>query len=425
MFATWESGGTVPPVLGVIQQLVQRGHLVRLMSDACNQDDAVAVGAEFIPYCRAPSRMDKTAASDLKRDWEVSAQEGFERLRDRIMFGPALAYARDVVAELERRPADLVVSSDMLFGVMAGAQAAGARLAILCPNICLYPLPGVAPFGSGLLPPRDDAERRHAAATLAGKRAMLNHGLPALNAARCELGLPPLADALDQTAAAERILLATSSAFDFPAAQLPANVRYVGPQLDDPPWTEPWVSPWPADDHRPLVLIAFSTTFQDQIGVVQRVVDALADLPVRGIVTLGPALDPGPLKVPANVMLCRTASHRLIMIEAAAVVTHAGHGTVIRALAAGVPMLCLPLGRDQHDNTARIVARGAGLALAPSAPAGVIRDAIRRLLDEPDFRVAAQRIGMAVARDAANSSLIADLEDLGSLTSRCAARSLP
>ena len=61
---------------------------------------------------------------------------------------------------------------------------------------------------------------------------------------------------------------------------------------------------------------------------------------------------------------------RQVLREAAAVVTHGGHGTVIKTLAAGVPMVVMPLGRDQLDNAARVAHHGAGLRVSPKASAG-------------------------------------------------------
>ena len=92
----------------------------------------------------------------------------------------------------------------------------------------------------------------------------------------------------------ERVLALTSAAFDFPAA-LPTNVRYVGPQLDDPAWAEPWTPP---NDDRPFVLVAMSTTYMDHLDQLQRAVTALGTLPVQGLVTTGPAIDPDQIDAP-------------------------------------------------------------------------------------------------------------------------------
>ena len=98
--------------------------------------------------------------------------------------------------------------------------------------------------------------------------------------------------------------------------------------------------------------------------------------------------------------------------SAAAVVTHGGHGTVVRALAADVPLVVLHHGRDQADNAARVTARGAGLAVKRSASPDVIAKAVRRVLDDPSFRTGAARLGRSIRRDAASGALVAELEDL-------------
>jgi UDP:flavonoid glycosyltransferase YjiC (YdhE family) len=412
LFTTWEGGGNVPPILSIVRRLLARGHRVRVMSDACNRPEVEAAGAEFVPWSAAPSRPDKTAASDVLRDWEVPPERTVAVLRDRIMCGPAMGYAQDAFAALTARPADLLVTSEMLTGAMIAAEATGTRCAMLGANISLFPIPGVPPLGTGLLPPRNAEERRRFDEIVDAVGRMFNEGLPTVNEVRRAFGLAPIANVAEQTQIAERYLLATSAAFDFPADVLPAHVRYVGPELGDPSWATPWRSPWPAGDDRPLVLVAFSTTYQGHDGALRRVVDALGELPVRAVVTLGPALAAGRLPAPANVHVCASAPHGPLMREAAVVVTHAGHGSVVRALAAGAPLLCMPMGRDQNDNAARVTARGAGLTLPPDAPTSEIRAAIGRLLDEDGFRDAAARLGTAIADDAERSTAVAELESL-------------
>jgi MGT family glycosyltransferase len=235
-----------------------------------------------------------------------------------------------------------------------------------------------------------------------------NRGLAGLNALRAQYGLSPLARLLDQLRRARRQLVQTSADFDFQGT-LPAGTRYVGPVLDDPTWAEAIVStPPPAPD--PLVLVAMSSTYQDQFSTLQRVIDALGMLPVHGVVTTGPALDPEALHHPANVTVVSSAPHRQVLQRAALVVTHGGHGTVMKALAAGVPMVVMPHGRDQADVAARVTARGAGVVLKKSAGPDVIADAVMRVLRNGSYHVAARRLGEAVCRDARSDALIRELE---------------
>ena len=163
--------------------------------------------------------------------------------------------------------------------------------------------------------------------------------------------------------------------------------------LDDPAWADrdPWTPP-PGDD--PLVLVALSSTFQDQADCLQRIVDALGTLPVRGIVTTGPALDPARVDgARPTSRSSRPRRTREVLRHAAAVVTHGGHGTVIRALAADVPMVILHHGRDQADNAARVTARGAGVAVKRTASPAKIAAAVRRVLDDPRTAAGAAALG--------------------------------
>ena len=79
--------------------------------------------------------------------------------------------------------------------------------------------------------------------------------------------------------------------------------------------------------------------------------------------------------------------------------THAGHGTVIRALSYGIPLVCLPMGRDQRDDAARVVAHEAGLRLSPKASMVEIREAIQRVVERPQFRESARKLAQALAED--------------------------
>jgi UDP:flavonoid glycosyltransferase YjiC (YdhE family) len=162
----------------------------------------------------------------------------------------------------------------------------------------------------------------------------------------------------------------------------------------------------------PLVLVAMSSTFQDQIGCLQRVVDALRTLQVRGLVTTGLAFDAAALQPPPNVTVVPSAPHRQVLQHAALVITHGGHGTVVKALAADVPMVLLPHGRDQADTATRVTERGAGITLKRTAGCGAIASAVGRVLQNGTYRAAAQRLGDLIRRDARSHALVRELEEV-------------
>jgi MGT family glycosyltransferase len=170
-----------------------------------------------------------------------------------------------------------------------------------------------------------------------------------------------------------------------------------------------------------LVLVAFSTTYQAQEKLVRRVIAALGTLPVRALVTTGPAfeVDEAP---PANVEVDSWVSHAEVLPHTALVVTHAGMGTVMASLAHGVPLVCIPMGRDQNDVSARVVHAGAGLRLPPDADEESIAATIRHALDDSTVAAAAARLARAIHDEIAADRAVAELEALAATPSTLASR---
>lgn len=411
LLATWEGGGNVPPAIETARKLTAAGHHVRVLGEFSTRPDVEGCGATFVAWTRAPNRKDRSPASQPFRDWAAATpQEGLLSVVRDCWAAPAMAYAQDTLDELRREPADLVVTSESLFGVMAACESVAQPFVILGSSISFDAQPGIPPLGPGLAPARNDQERAMHAEIAKACQGMFDSGLPSFNQTRATLGLAPLAHLLDQYDAASCELLATSQAYDFPATVPSNRVRYVGPQLLDPPHSRAWNSPWPASDTRPMVVVGFSTTFQNHAGVLQRTIDALASLPVRVLVTLGGSIDQGELRPAGNCVLVDSAPHSVVMPTAAFVVTHGGHGTVIRALVSRVPMLVVPLGRDQADNAVRVTERGAGLSLPADASLEAFRSACERLLTDASFRDAARTLGDRVAAEAEQSTVVRELE---------------
>ena len=402
LFALTDGGGTVPPELGVARRLVDRGHRVTVLADESMADQARRTGAVFHPWTRG-------AAGEF-RDWAIKSPTGLARaMADYMVVGPAPDQARDMVAAIDLTRPDLVLTSFFAVGAMIAAEARGVPFDVLLPNIYPMPVPGRTPGGLGLSPAHGTLGRLRDRAVTAGSiRLFDRYTLPRLNAVRAEHRLDPIATTWDQMHRSRRQLVLTSPAFDFPG-ELPENARYVGPILDDPAWAadEVWTPP---AGKGPLVLVAMSSTFQNHVACLQRIVDALGSLPVRGLVTTGPAVRPGAIRAPANVTVVVSAPHGQVMRQASLVVTHGGHGTVIKALAAGLPLVILHHGRDQADNSVRVTARGAGVAVSRRAPARRIARAVAEVLDTATYREAATDLGRAVARDAASNALLDELE---------------
>ena len=122
--------------------------------------------------------------------------------------------------------------------------------------------------------------------------------------------------------------------------------------------------------------------------------EALGELPVNVVVTCGYDVDPGAFEpLPRNVAVEQWVSQALLLPRCSAVVCHAGAGTLLGALAYGVPVVCLPRGADQFANAEQVAGTGAGITLLPDqvSPAS-IRDATRRVLDETSYTAVARKL---------------------------------
>ena len=147
----------------------------------------------------------------------------------------------------------------------------------------------------------------------------------------------------------------------------------------------------PGDD--PLVLVAPSTAHDSGNHLVRTALEALADEPVRVVATTNRVVPQEPIEVPDNAILVDWLSYSQLMPAASLVISHGGHGTVARALAAGTPLLISPFIGDMSETAMRVSWAKAGLSLpwrlCRPAP---LRWAARRILGEPSFAVRAAEL---------------------------------
>ena len=274
LLAVIDGGGTVPPALGVAADLVRRGHQVRVLADPTIEVAALSAGCAFSPWQEAPhfaSRVEQTAM--------IAAVEGrnpyrlIKALRGFAGQGMTGRFAHDVITTAQAFPVDAVLAEGAVPGIVIGALGTGLPTAALMANVYMRPTVGFPLFGTGWSPGRGVVGR--ARDRLAPKAAqwLLARTLPRMNAVLTGYGQPPLRELFEVLDRCSRVLVMTSPSFDFALARLPDNVRYVGPQLDDPVWAAE--KTWRRPDSEPLVLVATSSIFQHQTGLLQRIAQAL------------------------------------------------------------------------------------------------------------------------------------------------------
>ncbi len=178
----------------------------------------------------------------------------------------------------------------------------------------------------------------------------------------------------------------------------PANVAFTGPV----------VTGTPAAAAQPTILVSLSTcNYPGQQAVLQNVLDAVAELPARTLVTTGP-MTYDDLRVPARVELHGYVSHAELMPTLSLVIGHGGHATTMAALAHDLPLLILPMHPllDQPLVAESVERAGAGRRLPKKASPAAIRAAVAELLAPGPHREAAARLGAAIraARGAATAA---------------------
>jgi glycosyl transferase family 28 len=175
--------------------------------------------------------------------------------------------------------------------------------------------------------------------------------------------IPLIARYASLLGSADLVLHATDPVFDLSFDRLPDHHRYVGPLGI---WEPPGEPPAYLTEHgERWALVTISSQLQDDVPLAAAALDALASWPFRVVLTLGPDHDPAELgSVPANARVERTISHAEVLERAALLVSHAGHGSVMKALWYGRPMVLVPWGRDQPG----VAARAAALGVAEVVP---------------------------------------------------------
>jgi MGT family glycosyltransferase len=399
LFVQADCGGGVPPAIAIARRLREQGHAVRFLAARSLERELTREGFAYETFQQAPDFGSARAETDRLRDWEARTPIGAVHALFNVMCGPAALHAADVVASLQATSTDVVACDFMLLGAFVGAEACRVPSVGLVHTVAVLPLDGLPPIPYGLQPARGlpgrwrDDVLRHA------RDRVLRRWLGVLNDARARYQLAPVSLLYDQWFRARRLLILSSPTFDFPASHLPENVRYVGPAFWEAPTDTPPELPEPSQV--PLVLASLSTTYQAAERYLRVLIAALASLPVQAVVTTGAGYDLTDLApLPANVLVRRYTPHGALLDRAAVMITHGGHGSVTSALAHGVPLVCVPFGRDQRDVAIRAVATSAAITLRPTGlTTRKLSRAIKQVLERPQYQTAARTMQATLATE--------------------------
>jgi UDP:flavonoid glycosyltransferase YjiC (YdhE family) len=377
LIATWDGAGNLVPTLGIARTLVERGHDVRLLGHGTIAERCGDAGARFVPLSQGEGWDAMEDPDDFEAEVKLLIQD--------LCFSSTIA--ADLAKELDREPADAVLVDCMLFTAIDVALARSA------PTATLFHLPYTVFRGGPLV-------------------EMFAPGLVIANAHREQLGLPAIEQLGDIHDACACAIVALPKEFE-PDVPDAANVVRVGPVLDAPPLVRDLDQVDIRDGSLPLVLVSLSTGDQGQADLLQRCIDAVGQLPVRALVTTGPSMDPASFVAAANTQVVRYVPHVEVMPSASLVITHAGLGTTMSALAHGVPLLCTPMGRDQFFNAEQVQTLGAGRMLMPDSSTEDIAQAAVDVLEHDRFKEGAKQLAVVISGYGGAAEAASTMEGLG------------
>jgi UDP:flavonoid glycosyltransferase YjiC (YdhE family) len=311
-------------------------------------------------------------------------------------------------ALIEEFDPEAVVADILTVAAALAAEAHGRRWATLVPHVLPTPSSGFPPYSIGARLPRTRLGREMWRRFDPLLRGGLEQGRDQLNESRARVGLPPL-DHVHGGISRELALVATFPQLEYPRPEPQPWVKVTGPLM----WEQPFGPVEPPAGDEPLVLVAPSTAQDPDHRMLRAALAGLADEPVRVLATTNRREPPEPIDVPPNARLVDWLSYTQTMPLCDAVILHAGHGTLVRALSCGVPVLACPAAGDMNENAARVSWAGAGVALPRrlTTPRG-IRLGLRRLLGDEHFARRARELrDWATAHDGA-AAAAAEVEAL-------------
>ena len=377
--------GHLYPMMDVALELQAAGHDVAVQTLA---DERGTLEAAGVAHRRIAPEIEALPLEDYRG--------GNPMAQLQRTFDTWLARAPHEVEDLRESVAewssDLLVVDTNTWGAAAYAESLGRPWALFQPYVLPLASPDTPAFGLGFAPPRHALDRLRDTALRTAQRLGTRGQIARLDALRAELGVPPVRRFDGIVGRPDLVLYRTAVPFDYPRRTWPANVAAIGPGL----WAPPGEAPaWLAELPRPRVLVSVSSELQEDGAIVEAAIEALADRPGSVIVTTA-ALDPDGFTAPHDrVRVTRFLPHAQVVPEVDLVVTHGGMGTTQRALAAGLPVVVVPWGRDQAETGRRAEVSGAGVMLPKQRlDAARLRDAVERASQRRD---GARRVAEAFA----------------------------
>ena len=403
IIAATPAAGHVDPVLGIARVLVNRGHEVHVCTGRRFHARVTSVGARFIPL---PASADFDG-QDADREFPGRAGlTGLDALLfdfEHIFFGKMRVQYEGLLALIDTVRPDAIIADMLFFGIVPlMLLPRDSRPLIGICGITFLGLPRDDGMPHGPAIPVLGADRSAAPplAMLEGARAAMMPLQTMYEARLRDFGIEPVGTALDVTTShADIFWQGGVPALEYPRESLPEHVNFVGRWPQSPATAA--LPDWGDElrDGRNIVFVTQGTVANGDLDtLVLPTMRALAHRNDLLVVATTGGRDPGDLarKLPSNARIATYLPLDWLLPRVHAMVTNGGFGTVIQALAAGVPLVVAGATEDKPEIAARVARSGAGIDLKSENPGETaLCQAVENVLDQPHYRAAARQLADA------------------------------
>ncbi len=377
--------GHLYPLVPILAELTARGHDTTVVALSGELGHLTQLGIEG-------SAIDTAVERIQIEDWRKRSLLAGSLSVLKTFTARSAGEAPDLARAIARFEPDALLIDVNCWGAATVAESSGLPWAVYSPYLLPLPSRDAPPFGLGLAPMGGPAGRIRDAIVGRGFHIGFDRAvMPTVNALRTQHELPALDRYSDLLERPPLLLALTAEGFEYPRSDWPANVRLIGAVN----WSPPEPAPVWLDDMRdPLVLVTCSTERQRDERLLHVALEAL---PAAGMSVIGTAAahDPDEFSAPPGSRVVRFLPHEPILERAVCVVCHGGMGITQKALAAEVPAVVVPCGRDQLDTARRVEVAHAGVRISPRRlTPDRLADAVRSAIE---CREGARRVSRAYA----------------------------
>ena len=406
VFTTWGSFGDLHPFMALALELQERGYISVIATSPLYREKVEAEGISFHPVRPdLPPPDAETSAEIIRR---VSNARWGPSYLFRELLVPHLreTYADTLAAVTAEGGANLLVSHQVPLTAPLVAEKTGVKWI----SSVLFPIAFASAYDPPT-PPQFPALRTVAATHPFIARTFFGLGkwttkswVEPIQQLRKELSLPRSQNPIFEGQHSPTLVLALFSKLlaqiqpDFPSNTIVTGFPFYDRKDSQTPWPELLRF---LDEGEPPILFTLGSSLVWIANDFYRVsIEAAQKLGKRALLLIGDQRNLPQTRLPGGVAAFDYAQHSLVMRRASVIVHQGGIGTTGQALRAGQPMLIVPFGQDQPDNTRRCMGLGVGRMLTPARfTVPRVASELLELLNNSTYREQSAKVGQRVREE--------------------------